>query len=138
MLILFLLWTLILTPLVFIYLLGIEKEKYEKEKKNKMFSEVKKTLIQEMNEREFILVNVNAEERKFIFLYNGSDYDRDGIICEVNSKHEYKFIFTCEEMCGILDSGLYNEFQNTNYFESRITAFTETVCVLKRYYGIYE
>ena len=68
MLILFLLWTLILTPLVLIYLLGIEKEKYEKEKKNKMFSEVKKTLIQEMNGREFILANVNAEERKFIFL----------------------------------------------------------------------
>lgn len=138
MIIVLLLWVIILTPLVLIYLLGIEIEKNKKEKINKMFSEVKKNLIQEMKERNFGLVNVNADERKFIFLYIGDDIQRDKIICEVDSKHEYRFVFTCEEMCGILDSGNYDELQNSIYFENRLTAFTETVCVLKRYYGIYE
>ena len=98
----------------------------------------KRTIIQIMKDRMFELVNVNVDDKKFIFLYKGSDTQRDKIICEVDSKHEYKFIFTCEGMCGILDSGNYGEIQNSIYFENRLTAFTETVCILKRYYGIYE
>ena len=134
----FLLWVGILAIPTFIYSIGNEVEENKKEKKEKEMENEKITIIQIMKDRMFELVNVNVDEKKFIFLYKGSDEQRDKIICEVDSKHEYKFIFTCEGMCGILDSGLYNEFQNSNYFESRITAFTETVCVLKRYYEVYE
>ena len=134
----FLLWVGILAIPTFIYSIGNEVEENKKEKKEKEMENEKITIIQIMKDRMFELVNVNVDEKKFIFLYKGCDEQRDKIICEVDSKHEYKFIFTCEGMCGILDSGLYNEFQNSNYFESRITAFTETVCVLKRYYEVYE
>lgn len=134
----FLLWVGILSIPTFIYLVGNEVEENKKEKKEKEMESKKITIIQIMKGRMFELVNANVDEKKFIFLYKGDDIQRDKIICEVDSKHEYKFVFTCEGMCGILDSGNYDELQNSIYFENRLTAFTETVCVLKRYYGIYE
>ena len=134
----FLLWVGILAIPTFIYLIGNEVEENEKEKKEKEMENKKTTIIQIMKDRMFELVNVNVDEKKFIFLYKGSDTQRDKIICEVDSKHEYKFIFTCEGMCGILDSGFYDEINSNILFESRISVFTETVCVLKRYYEVYE
>ena len=134
----FLLWVGILAIPTFIYLIGNEVEENKKEKKEKEMENEKITIIQIMKDRMFELVNVNVDEKKFIFLYKGSDEQRDKIICEVDSKHEYKFIFTCEGMCGILDSGLYDEINSNILFESRISVFTETVCVLKRYYEVYE
>ena len=134
----FLLWVGILAIPTFIYLIGNEVEENKKEKKEKEMENEKITIIQIMKDRMFELVNVNVDEKKFIFLYKGSNEQRDKIICEVDSKHEYKFIFTCEGMCGILDSGFYDEINSNILFESRISVFTETVCVLKRYYEIYE
>ena len=134
----FLLLVGILAIPTFIYLIGNEVEENKKEKKEKEMENEKITIIQIMKDRMFELVNVNVNEKKFIFLYKGSDEQRDKIICEVDSKHEYKFIFTCEGMCGILDSGFYDEINSNILFESRIAVFTETVCVLKRYYEVYE
>ena len=134
----FLLWVGILAIPTFIYLIGNEVEENKKEKKEKEMENEKITIIQIMKDRMFELVNVNVDEKKFIFLYKGCDEQRDKIICEVDSKHEYKFIFTCEGMCGILDSGFYDKINSNILFESRISVFTETVCVLKRYYEVYE
>lgn len=130
----FLLWVGILSIPTFIYLIGNEVEENKKEKKEKEMESKKITIIQIMKDRMFELVNVNVDEKKFIFLYKGSDTQRDKIICEVDSKHEYKFIFTCEGMCGILDSGFYDEINSNILFESRLCVFTETVNVLRENY----
>lgn len=95
----------------------------------------KKTLIQLMNERGFELTNVNNEEKAFIFLYKGINKKFDKIICEIHKESKFKFIYTHEEMVGYLDSGLVEEYRNEIVFTTVLQLFSETVNVLKSYYG---
>lgn len=97
-----------------------------------------KTLIEIMKERNFVLENVNAGEKTFIFIYKGQFNPYKDVICEVHTENKFKFIYTHEEMTGFLDSGLFEDYKNERLFNSVLVNFSDTVEVLKSYYGGYD
>lgn len=97
-----------------------------------------KSIVEIAKDRGFKIVKVNREEECFTFLYAGNNPDKQDIIVEVYSGHSFSLCYTNSKMTGVLVADFEESFENNLIFEKTLESFTETVCVLKDYYGTEE
>lgn len=97
-----------------------------------------KSIVEIAKDRNFKIVKVSKEEQCFTFLYSGTNPDKQDILVEVYAGHNFSLCYTNSKMTGVLVADFDESFENNLLFNKILESFTETVCVLRDYYGTEE